>query len=97
MALAATILAGTAVAGAVAAWIAGAYFFVQTLRAIDGADRAHNTALAIFAWPFATKRLQGAAAEQAARVNKALVAFIVCVMFAAAATSIATNLSRVSS
>ena len=34
--------------------------------------------LAVVAWPFAVGRLQGAAAEHAAKVNKALVAFIAC-------------------
>ena len=38
--------------------------------------------------------LKGAAAEHAARVNKALVAFMACLMIAAAAWSAAANLHR---
>jgi hypothetical protein len=52
--------------------------------------------LAIVAWPFALGRLKGAAAAHAAKVNKALVAFLACLMLAVAATSVATNLARVS-
>ena len=46
------------------------------------------------AWPLVRKRLGGAAAEQADKVNKALVAFIACLMVAAAAWSVAANLHR---
>ena len=42
------------------------------------------------------RRLQGAAAAHAAKVNKALVAFFACLMVAVAAISVATNLARVS-
>jgi hypothetical protein len=52
--------------------------------------------LAIVAWPFALGRLKGAAAAHASKVNKALVAFLACLMVAVAATSVATNLARVS-
>ena len=48
------------------------------------------------AWPFATGRIKGAAAARAAQVNNALVAFLACLMVALAATSVATNLARVS-
>ena len=41
-------------------------------------------------------RIKGAAAARAAQVNKALVAFLACLMVALAATSVATNLARVS-
>ena len=52
--------------------------------------------MTIVAWPFALGRLEGAAAGHAAKVNKALVAFLACMMVAAAATSVATNLARMS-
>ena len=39
--------------------------------------------LAVVAWPFATGRIKGAAAARAAQVNKALVAFLACLMVAA--------------
>ena len=63
----------------------------RTLAAIDDTRLRW---LAVVAWPFATSRIQGAAAEHAARVNKALVAFIACLMIAAAAWSAAANLHR---
>ncbi len=94
MALAATIAAVIAVAGAFASWAAGAAFYLRAARCMP-APRG-GALLAIAAWPFVTGRLKGAAAEHAAQVNKALVAFFVCVMLAVAATSLATNLSRVS-
>jgi hypothetical protein len=91
MASVATILTWIALAGALASWIAGAFFFVRTLAAAgDGRSRW----LMMVAWPFATGRLKGAAAENAARVNKALVAFLACLMIAAATWSVAANLHR---
>jgi hypothetical protein len=90
------IVAGLALAGALASWIAGGWLYARTLRTLAGGpERGRLTWLAIAAWPFATKRLRGAAAEQAAAVNKALVAFLACLMVAAAAISAATNLARV--
>jgi hypothetical protein len=91
MAHVATALAVIALAGAVASWIAGAVFYARTLAAIDD---TRVRWLAVVAWPFATARIKGAAAEHAARVNKALVAFIACLMIAAAAWSAAANLHR---
>ena len=82
-----------AIAGAVVSWIVGAVSFVRTLTAIGREDRSTRW-LAVFAWPFAIGRLKGSAAEHAAVVNKALVAFIACIMAAVAATAVATNLAR---
>jgi hypothetical protein len=93
MAVFAFIVAGLAFAGALACWLAGACFYARTLRALEGSP---SSWLAIAAWPFATGRLKGAAAAPAANVNKALVAFIACLMVGFAATSVATNLARVS-
>lgn len=96
MARVASILAVLAAAGAVASWIAGALFYARTLRTLASERRQSRTTwLAIAAWPFAIARLQGAAAAQAANVNKALVALFACLIVAAAATSVATNLARV--
>jgi hypothetical protein len=93
----AAIVAYLALAGAIASWIAGAWFYAVTLRALaDEADRGHANWLAIVGWPFALGRLKGAASANASQINKALVAFIACLMVAAAATSVATNLARVS-
>jgi len=97
MALFASIVVYLALAGAIASWIVGAWFYARTLRALGPEHgRTRLAWLAIAAWPFALGRLKGAAAAQAAKVNKALVAFLACLMLAVAATSVATNLARVS-
>ena len=87
MATLATIVAIAALLGAAASWIAGA---VSLTRALPGKPMWY----AIVAWPFASRR--GASAEHSANVSKALVALFTCLMIAAAATSLATNLSRLS-
>lgn len=90
-------LAFLAIAGALASWFAGAWFYVQTLRTISGAPGQRGLLLrAIVAWPFAIGRLRGDAATHSAKVNKAIVAFFACLMLAVAAISVATNLARVS-
>jgi hypothetical protein len=85
-----------AIAGAVAAWIAGAVFFVRTLAAL-GQERPSTRWLAIFTWPFAVSRLNREAKGRAAATNKAMVAFLACVLIAGAAISAGSNLQRVSS
>jgi hypothetical protein len=101
MAQLAFIVLYLALAGALASWVAGAGFYVRTLRALaaeGGPPRLTWGAMvvAVLAWPFALARLKGAAAAHAAPVNKALVAFLACSTLAVAATSVATNLARVS-
>jgi hypothetical protein len=97
MAQLAYIVAGLAIAGAVACWIAGAVFYVRTLRAISHDPQQKGLmARAMFNWMFTAGRLQGAAGAHAATVNKAIVAFLVCLIVAAAAISAGTNLARVS-
>ena len=96
MAQAAYIVVALALASAVASWIVGAVFYVRTLQAMAHAPNQRGLMVrAVFAWPFTVGRLKGAAEAHAAIVNKALVAFIACLIVAAAATSVATNLSRV--
>jgi hypothetical protein len=100
MALLAFIVLGLALAGALVSWIAGAWFYARTLSALAAErERTRLTWLAIVvamvSWPFALGRLKGAAAAHATKVNKSLVAFFACLMVAAAATSVATNLARV--
>ena len=94
MSLVATVVGVLAILGAIASWVAGAVFYLRGLRALPRQPRMKW--LMVAAWPFAIGRLREAATEQAARVNKALVAFFTCLMIAAAATSLATNLSRLS-
>ena len=83
-----------AIAGAVVSWIVGAVYFVRTLVAL-GRRNPGLRWLAVFAWPFAVGRLQGAASTHAAVVNKALVAFISCIIALIAATAAVTNLARI--
>ena len=78
-----TILVYLALAGAVASFVAGAIF----------SARAGAGWLAI-AWPFALPRIRAAGGEPAAQVNKALVAFIACVLVGVAAYSASANLHR---
>ena len=79
----ATILAYAAFAGAIASWIAGAVFCA----------RAGSPWLAVV-WPFAIGRIRRAGGEPAALINKALVAFIACMLVGVAAFSASTNLHR---
>ena len=89
------IVAGLAVVGALACWIAGAWYYAYALRTLDAGKPRRLAWLAFVAWPFLTGRLKGAAAVPAALVNKSLVVFLACLLVAAAATSVATNLARV--
>jgi hypothetical protein len=48
----------------------------------------------VVAWPFAVSRIRGAAAGDAANVNKALVAFMACILVGVAAFAASVNLHR---
>ena len=96
MATLASIVAVAALVGAAASWIVGAMNFFRTLRTLSAAPNRGQMWYAIFAWPFASRQMTGEAAIHSARVNKALVAFFTCLMIAAAAFSLAANLSRLS-
>jgi hypothetical protein len=80
-----TILVYLAFAGAIASWIAGATF----------SARAGSGWLSVIVWPFAVGRIRAAGGEPAAQVNKALVAFIACMLVGFAAFSASTNLHRI--
>ena len=80
----ATILAYAAFAGAIASWIAGAVYCARTGAGV----------LSIIAWPFALGRIRAAGGEPAAQLNKALVAFIACMLVGVAAFSASANLHR---
>jgi hypothetical protein len=101
MAQLAFIVVYLALAGALISWIIGAWFYARTLNAL-AVDRNRTPSsrfalvTALVAWPFARGRLEGAATSHAAYVNKALIAFFACLTIAVAATSVATNLARVS-
>ena len=79
-----TILAYLAFAGAVASWIVGAAVCA----------RAGAGPLAVIAWPFAIGRIRAAGGEPARQVNKALVAFVACMLVGLAAFSASANLHR---
>jgi hypothetical protein len=88
MANVAAVITWIALAGALTSFIAGA---VLSVRALEGASLRRRV-FAIVAWPFTLARLK--TAEQSTRINKALVAFMACLMIAAAAWSAAANLHR---
>jgi hypothetical protein len=96
MATLASIVAVAALIGAAASWAYGAWSFVCTLRALSGESKSSQVLYAMVAWPFVSRQATGEAAVHATRVNKSLVAFIACVMIAATAISLSTNLSRLS-
>src|SRR5262249_54969849 len=83
MANVAAFIAWMALAGALASWFAGAIFSART-------PGARWRWLSLLAWPLGPTR----AGDDAGRANKALVAFMVCLMIAAAAWSVAANLYR---
>ncbi|HVY58401.1 MAG TPA: hypothetical protein VHA77_11175 [Xanthobacteraceae bacterium] len=82
-----------AIAGAIASWIVGAVSFARTRGAAAGGAFAW---VAVVAWPLFSARLPNVPPERAAEMNKALVAFIACILVAAAAWSAASNLLRIS-
>ena len=83
MAAVSTTLVYLALIGAAVSFMAGAIF----------AARAGAGALSIV-WPLAMGRIRRAGGEPASQVNKALVAFIACLLVGAAAFSASTNLHR---
>ena len=96
MATLATIVAVLALIGAMASWGIGAWNSAQALRVLSGETNRSQMLRAIVAWPFASRQMTGEAAVYSQNVNKALVAFFTCLMIAAAAFSLSTNLSRLS-
>ena len=75
-----------AVLGGLALWVYGAVTYARTLRAIRASEEnARMTWHAIFNWMFASRHLKGEAAVHAAKVNKVVYGFVLCVIVAAAA------------
>jgi hypothetical protein len=96
MVTAAYIVAGLALAGAIASWIVGAISYVRALSAISQDAQQRGLMMrAVVAWMFTARHLQDEAAAYASIVNKSLVAFIACAIVAVSAISVATNLARV--
>ena len=81
MAAIAFLVAYVAVAGAFVCWFAGVYYFWKTQTAL-GPEQGHLRMMTFVAWPLAVGRLSGAARESANKVNKALVAFFLCLFVA---------------
>ena len=77
--------------GALASWIAGAVFCARALAAQG--DRA-LLLLTPFCWPLTLSRVRRSGEAAAAQVNKALVAFIACMLLGMAAFAASANLSR---
>ena len=78
------LVAYVAIAAAVICWFAAMYYYVRT-HAELGPEQAHLRLMTLVAWPFAVGRLSGAARESANNVNKALVAFFLCLFVAGGA------------
>jgi hypothetical protein len=81
-------------AGAIASWVTAAVYGLRA-QAAAGPDQGWLRRFAIIAWPFAVSRFKGEASENAAMVNKAIVAFFVCTMLAVTTISLATNFNRI--
>jgi len=84
------VVALLAFAGAAASWVVGAIYFAFAANAM-GNGWSKFTAVV---WPFFVGRIKGMPGENAANVNKALVAFLTCMLVAFASYSISTNLHR---
>jgi hypothetical protein len=84
MAAIAFLVAYVAIAAAVISWCAAVFFYLKT-QALLGPEQAHLRFMTLVAWPFAVGRLSGAARESANNVNKALVAFFLCLFVAGGA------------
>ena len=78
-------------AGAAASWIVGAMAFARGRASIEGGGKSW---LAAAAWPLGMAKLRDAAPQEAAVVNKAIVAFIICVTLAMTTVSLSTNYNR---
>jgi hypothetical protein len=82
----AKILFPVAVIGALGLWAYGAVTYVRTLQAIRASEEnAGMTWQAMFNWFFAARRLKGEAAAHAAKVNRVIYGFVICVIVAAVA------------
>ena len=77
--------------GALASWIAGAVLCARALAAQGDRALLLNTP---FCWPLALSRVRRSGEAAAAQVNKALVAFIACMLLGMAAFAASANLSR---
>jgi hypothetical protein len=89
MASVAAFMTWIALAGALVSFTLGAAWSAQATRGTGSARW-----LVVATWPFTLKRVNAAAHERPERLNKALVAMIACLIFAAAAWSAAANLHR---
>ncbi|HEX2653838.1 MAG TPA: hypothetical protein VHN11_09335 [Xanthobacteraceae bacterium] len=82
MVVAAKLMVVLGIAGAVASWVVGSLCYA----------RGNASWIQIVCWPFTGNQLN----NHNATLNKARVALIACILVAVSATSIATNLSRLS-
>ena len=97
MAVIALIVLFLCLAGAAASWgvaVTEGLKAKGAAQAAGGGRGSVNTVLLVL-WPFSARLLEGPAADHAARVSKALVAFITALMLAVAAVSVYTNLTVV--
>lgn len=83
-----------ALSAAAASWLVAFVFYLRTLSSLRSGQRS-VAMLALFAWPFAIRKLRGMAAAHAITVHRALISFMVSVLVALAAAAAAINLQRV--
>ncbi len=97
MAVVALIALFLCLAGAAASWGVAVTEGLKAKGAARAASGGHGPAsmALLVLWPFSARLLDGPAAGHAARVSKALVAFITALMLAVAAVSVYTNLTVV--
>jgi hypothetical protein len=75
------LVAYAAIAGAAISWFVAIFFYLKTQSEL-GAEQSHLRWMTLVAWPFAVGRLSGAARDSANKVNKAMVAFFICLFVA---------------
>jgi hypothetical protein len=90
----ATLLFYVAAAGMVASYVVATFAAARAPEGAAAGDRALRIVSALV-WPLTGRRREGMPADQAALLNKAIVAFMACLLIAAAAWTASANLHRI--
>jgi len=94
MASVAALITWIALAGALVSFVLGVAWSAQATRGQATPRQGAPRWLAVVAWPFAIGRIRAEGGQSATQVNKALVAFLACMLIGVAAFSASTNLHR---
>ena len=89
-----TIVVVLGVTAALACWVAGVVYYIRALRALSGSGQSSQIWKAMFSWISFSRQATGPAAAHAAKVNKALIAFLACVVIVATAAMLAAGMSQ---